>query len=203
MERIGGRRDGHIEFSAFFNKATDQAHLALRGLPTADRFVSYLRGTTLGADAASMRAKQLNYDPTRDDDGNLAFKVTADGSGLGLDWGRLLAPKRTDTGAGNTTGLDELAPSTFGAQLYLHVFAFTGTDVHFKVQHSTDNGGGDPYADVGGTEFTVTAPGAQRLAIPAPGTIDRWVRVAITTVGGFTSVTWALVWVRNPIAVVF
>ena len=58
-ERIGGVRDGSIEFSAWFNPSAGQEHAALKLLPTADVLVTYLRGTGIGSPAASCVAKQV------------------------------------------------------------------------------------------------------------------------------------------------
>lgn len=110
FERIGGIRDGRIEWVSHFNDAASQQHTTLSTLPTTDRILTYCRGTTLGNPAASIVAKQLNYDPTRDTDGKLTFAVRAEANAFGIEWGKsLTAGQRTDTGATNGT-----AVSTFG-----------------------------------------------------------------------------------------
>lgn len=107
FERIGGLRDGRIEWVSHFNKATGQQHLTLSTLPTADRILTYCRGTSLGSPAASLVGKQLNYDPTRADDGKITIAVRAEGNGFGLEWGKqLTAGKRTDTTATNGTAVE-------------------------------------------------------------------------------------------------
>ena len=50
-ERIGGLRDGGIEFQAWFNDAAAHAHPVLSALPLTDRIVTYCRGTTIGKPA--------------------------------------------------------------------------------------------------------------------------------------------------------
>jgi hypothetical protein len=105
-ERIGGVRDGRIEWTSHFNPSTGQEHTALSGLPTTDQQVMYYRGTTLGVPAAALVGKQLNYDMTRADDGKLSIKVRVDANGFGLEWGNsLTAGIRTDTAAANGTGV--------------------------------------------------------------------------------------------------
>lgn len=202
-ERLGGLRDGAIEFTSFFNDASGQEHPALSTLPRTDRIVSYFRGTTLGNPAASLVAKQINYDPTREADGNLTFKVNCQGNAYALEWGRMLtAGVRTDTTATNGTGVDGAASSAFGLQAYLHVFSFSGTSVTIKLQESSDNGGGDPYADVTGGGFTlVTGVTSERIATANNQTIERYLRV-ITT-GTFSSVAFAVSVVRNETSTVF
>lgn len=107
MARIGGRRDGALEFSAFFNKAAGQAHPVLSALPSADVHLLAMFGSTLGESAAGLVAKQANYDPALGNDGALTIAVSAQGSGYGLEHLEMLtAGKRTDTGATAGTGID-------------------------------------------------------------------------------------------------
>lgn len=89
--------------------------------------------------------------------------------------------------------------SAFGAQAYLQVTAFTGTDVTVHVQDSADN---STFADVTGLVFTATTAAQtwQRLATANTATLRRYVRVTTTTSGGFTSATFAVVLNRNPVA---
>lgn len=106
FERIGGPRDGRMEWTSHFNDAASQQHTALKSLPYTDRHAMYCRGTTLGNSAACLVGKQLNYDFNRADDGKLTEKIRLEGNGYGLEWGNLLtAGKRTDTAATNGTGV--------------------------------------------------------------------------------------------------
>lgn len=198
MERIGGERDGAIEYNAFFNPDVNAEHARLSLLPTTDVVVSYERGTTLGDPAACLVGKQLNYDGTRGTDGSFTFKVSAQGNGFGLEWGRqLTAGKRTDGAAANGTGIDYGAAQAgaYGLQAYLQVFAFTGTSVTVKIQDSADN---VSFADVVGAAFTVaTGITSERIAVTGQ-TIRRYVR-AITT-GTFSNAVFAVMVNRNDIA---
>lgn len=203
FERVGLLRDGGMEFTAFFNPATAQAHPVLSVLPTSDRVASYLNGTTLGDPAASLVGRQINYDPTRAQDGSLTLGVQAEANGYGLEWGdALTAGIRTDTAATNGTSIDGLAATTFGAQAWLHVFAFTGTDVTVKIQDSANN---SAFADVTGLTFTQTtaAHTSERLATAAGATLRRYVRAVTVTTGGVTSVSFAVQVTRNLTSVVF
>jgi len=204
-ERIGGLRTGVMEWSTFFNDADNQAHEALSSLLTTDRVVSYFRGTTLGNPAASEVAKQVNYDGNRANDGGLALAVQALANGYGVQWGRqATAGTRTDTGATNGSSIDDGAASSFGLQAFLHVFAFTGTDATVKLQESSDDGGGDAFADVTGGGFTqVTGVTSERIATADDLAVERYLRVVTTTSGGFSSMDFAVVVVRNETAVAF
>ncbi|MGH7774466.1 MAG: hypothetical protein ACREQA_19760 [Candidatus Binatia bacterium] len=203
IERLGLLRDGGMAFVAYFNDATGQAHLNLRTLPTTDRIMTYCRSTTLGKPAASLNAKQLNYDGNRNNDGSLLFNSEGQANTFGLEWGeQLTAGKRTDSAATNGTGVDFSASSLFGLQAYLHVFAFTGTSATIKLQESSDDAAVDPYADVTGGGFTtVTASTKERIETSRTLTVERWLRVVTT--GTFSNLVFAVMVVKNTTSVVF
>lgn len=202
FERIGGLRDGRMEFVSYFNTAAGQAHPRLSTLPTTDVLATYCRGTTLGDATASLISKQINYDGTRADDGDFKFAVQVLGNAFGLEWGiQLTAGKRTDTAATNGTGVDQTTVSTsFGWQASLHVFAFTGTSVTVSIEDSADN---ITFAALSGATFTAaTGITSERIASASPtATVRRYVR-AVTT-GTFTSATFAVAFVRNDVSTVF
>lgn len=201
-ERIGGLRDGRFEMTTFFNHVavTGGTHEKLSALPRTDVILTYCRGTVLGNAAASLVGKQVNYDPTRAADGSLTFGVAAQANGYGIEWGQqLTAGVRTDTAATNGTAIDTTASASFGAQAYLQVFSFTGTDATITIQDSADN---TTFANVTGLSFTqvTAAPASQRIATSNTATIRRYVRVVTTTTGGFTSLSFAVNFVKNQIA---
>ncbi|MFE1192930.1 hypothetical protein ACFW6E_09030 [Streptomyces olivaceoviridis] len=201
-ERIGGLRSGQFEYTAFFNSVavTGGTHEKLSALPRTDVIMTYCRGTTLGDPAASLVGKQVNYDPTRGDDGLLTFAVSAQSNGYGIEWGRqLTAGLRTDTAATNGTSIDTAASASFGGQAYLHVTAFTGTDVTIRIQDSADN---STFADVAGFAFTqvTAAPASERIALGNTATLRRYLRVSTATTGGFTSVTFSVNVIKNEVA---
>lgn len=197
-ERIGGQRTGEISMTAFWNSTG--AHIVFSALPTTDAVISYYDAGGIGFPAASMTAKQINYDPSRAVSGELLVAVDALSNGYGLEWGQqLTAQMRTDAAATNGASYDGGAQSAFGLQAYLHVSAFTGTDVTIKLQDSADN---SSFADIAGAAFAqiTTAPQAQRIATSNAATVRRYVRAVTVTTGGFTSVTFAVQFTRNPIA---
>lgn len=206
-ERIGGLRDGRIEWTSFFNDATGAAHPTLKTLPTSDVQILYCRGTTLGNPAAGMVAKQVNYDGSRGADGMFTFALQAQSNGYGLEWGRLLtAGSATQTGAsGSGTSID-LGTGTvsFGGQMYLQVTDFTGTDITFGVETSSDNGAGDAFAGIGSLEQQVTTANTTfRTATSSSQAIERYARYYWYTSGGFTTCTFAIMFTRNDTATVF
>jgi hypothetical protein len=206
FERIGGLRDGNIDATAYFNPglAANAAHTVLSALPTTDVTLCYARGTTLGNPAACMVAKQINYDGTRATGGVFTFAVAAQANGFGLEWGtQLTAGLRTDSAAtAPATGVDFTASTSFGFQAYLQVTAFSGTDVTIKLRDSANN---STFADLAGGAFTAvtSGPQTQRIAVGGTATVREFVQVATTTSGGFTSVTFNVVLIKNSTAVVF
>jgi hypothetical protein len=200
MERMQGHKDGTLDLTAFFNKSAGQAHPVLSALPTADVIATYARGTSLGSPACSCVAKEQTYDGSRNDDGSFTFKTSFLPNGYGCEWGRLgTAGKRTDTTATNGTSIDDgagVGTTSFGLQMYVHLFAFTGTSVTIKVQSSTDNGAGDAFADItGATTGALTAVGKVRIATGASASVERYLRVVTT--GTFSSAIFAVNIVRN------
>src|SRR5215471_14582410 len=71
--RIGGLRDGTLSFTTFFNYVAIPPpfteHNALSPLDIPDEVCTYFHGAAIGNPAASLNAKQMNYDPTRGTDG--------------------------------------------------------------------------------------------------------------------------------------
>lgn len=201
MERIGGRRSGTISCTSWFDPASGAAHDRLSNLPTTDQLVSYRRGTVLGSPSADMLAKQVGYEGSRSEDGDLTFEVEAlSSAGFPLEWGRqLTAGKRTDGSAVNGTGVDFVASSAFGLSAYLHVFAFTGTSATVKIQESSDNGVGDAYVDVVGGGFTAVAGVTfQRIQTANNLAVERWLRTVTT--GVFTNLVFAVSVCRHSVA---
>lgn len=190
-ERKAGQLTGAIDWTSFWNPTG--AHPPLKLMPRTDRVASYWHRTTLGAPVASMVCKQTDYVGTRTPEGGFTLKVMTLSNAWWLDWGLgCTAGKRTDTAATNGTGVDFTAAANFGLQAYLQVFSFTGTDATVKLQGSSDNAVGDPYADITGGTFTVvaSAPTAERIATSRTQAIERWIRVVTT--GTFSSLVFAI-----------
>lgn len=205
MERLGGLRDGALDFTAFFNPGpeADAAHDVLSALPVADVALMYCTGTAIGDPAACMIGKQIGYDGKRGTDGTFTLSVTSQANAFGLEWGRLLtAGARADTAATNGASWDDGAATAFGLQAYLQVLAFTGTSATIKLQESGDDGVADSWTDVVGGSFGAqSATGAARLQTARALAVERYLRVVTT--GTFTACTFAVAVVRNPIAVAF
>lgn len=199
-QRLGGLRSGGMQFNAWFNKATSRAHPVLSALPRTDTIALYGRGASIGSPGAACQCLQIDYNPTRAQDGALSFATTVQSDGYGLEWGdQLTAWMRTDTSATNGTSLDGSAATTFGAQFYLACNSVAGTSVTVKIQDSADN---SSWADLSGASFTAVLAGAvsaQRIAVT--GTVRRYLRAVSS--GTFSSATFAVLAVRNQTTVSF
>lgn len=196
-ERIGGLRDGAIDLGAFFNDATDQTHLVARSLPSTDRQVMVFLASTIGASAACMVGKQLDYNGTRGADGALDFAIPHPANGYGLEWTNLLtAGYRTDVAGTNGASLDGTAASSTGWSAYLQVTALTGTNVVVTLEDSADNAA---FAVFTGSAFTsaVAARTVQRIEGAAGATVRRYVRAVSS--GTFSSATFIVALTRRPI----
>lgn len=197
IERIYGRRDGQLSFTAFFNDATDAEHDALSGLPTADVLALYLMSTTRGDPCAALTAKQVGYDGTRGADGSLTFLVDLQGTaGLFLEWGEILVAKTTHGSATDETGIDFGVQTTAGAVGFLQHFGAadpipTGT-IEYDIEDSSDSTNGVDGAWANLLAFSnVAIPWAEiaeRVAMD--GTVEKWVRAS--TNGTFTNADFAM-----------
>lgn len=194
--RIFGKRDAAAEFTSYFEPTPGGTHDTLSTLPTSDVHLMYLRGTTLGGEGLALVGKQVNYDPTRGDDGSLLFSVSVMSNGFGADWGdQLTAGKRSDVAPTDGASVDLVTgPVLFGWQAYLQVFSVTGTSCTVTIQDSPDDA---VFTDLSGGAFTA-ATGAtfERLQSVSPtASVERYVRVV--TSGTFTECSFAVLFTRN------
>lgn len=198
--RQGGLRDGGIDFTTFMNPDSGAEHAALSTLPTTDVIATYFRGTTAGNPAASCNGKQVNYDWTRGSDGALTGAVSVQADGYGLEWGiQLTAGLRTDTAATVGSAFDTTSGGSNGAQAYLQVTDFSGTDCTVSITNCATSGGS--YTSLIAFDQTTAANTTQRKT--AAGTVLEFLKVKTVTSGGFTSITFAVMIVINQVAVTF
>lgn len=196
--RAGLERDGGMDFATFFDPIT--AHPILSALPTTDTIGSYFRGTAIGNPVASCNAKQVNYNWTRGADGSLIGAVSLVANGFGLEWGVQLTPgHRVDsaaTAALPANSYNTLASAAFGAQMYVQLFAFTGTSVTISVWDSADN---ITFAAVAGLTTAALTTGVQsvRAAIANTATVRQY--IAVATAGTFTNADFAVQVTKNAI----
>lgn len=209
FDRKGGQFSGQIQASTYFNPGTldwasplldTGSHELFRAMSSADQLVTFF--DIQSGCAASLVAKEGNYEGTRAADGAFTFALDAMSTGgIPLEWGRALTSGIvTDTSASQKTSVDFGAGTSFGAQAFLQVFDFSGTDCTVAIQSSSDNGAGDAFANVTGLIFSsvTSGPTSERVATAAGASIERYLRVATT--GTFSSISFAVMVVKNEIA---
>lgn len=192
-ERLQLLWDSELSFNSFYTGQTSDtplvhAHERLKD-PSVMRYVTYMRGTTLGDFGFGLQAKQFSYQLNRGADAAILGTVTAKaGHGSGGEWGYILEDDTTQTTNANGTGLD--LGATHGVDnmaFYLHAFAFTGTSVTIIIQQ--DDNSGFSSATTYGSFTAVSGRSAQRLAVSgAPERYLRW----RTNSGTFSSVQFAI-----------
>lgn len=199
MARLFGKRDAAAEFVSYFNDATDQVHDALSGLPTADVHLMYLRGEGAGNQAYCTVGKQIDYAPTRGDDGSLLFSTSIQSNSFGADWGRqLTAGKVTHASATDVASVDlGTGSKSFGFQAYLQVFSLDSGTATVTLEESSDDDDADAWEAIAGGSFTaVTDQTVERIQSSSSTlTVERYVRV--TTTGTFSNLVFCVVFVRN------
>lgn len=351
--RLLGQRDGTMKFTTYMDVTAGAQAPPLPSMPTTDTQMIYCRGTAIGNPAASMQAKQVGYDPSRSNKGDITIKTAGEGNAYGIEWGEQLtaglylspnslggtastfetnianwvgttncsvaqsntvahggtfslrmsstaggdmvaghcaagsvttqgfsvvpgqqvhvyawtragaSPRTVSTGvawytsggvlvgsiaygtgiADTTVGwtivpstlvapataaygigvvkvastggaaelhyvddvryitlpgvMDDGAGTAFGAQAYLQVTSFTGTDITISVQHSTDNA---TWTTLMSFAQVTTANQFQRISVSNVTTVNRYVQVSITTAGGFSQAFFVVSFMRNPIA---
>lgn len=200
-ERLAALADGAMSVTTVYDVDTGAEFDALHSMPRTDTIGTFTVGTTLGGAAASINAKQVDSASTRANDGMLTRVTSMQANGYGLEWGVQLTPgKRTDTAATNGTAYDNLAATTHGCQVYLQVFAFTGTDATIEVESASDSIFTTPQIEA--SHVVGTPPEAVRI-IGANSSVNRYWRVITTTTGGFTSLSFACMVNINQAAVNF
>jgi len=128
---------------------------------------------------------------------SVSVKVAATGAGAEVhyidDLVALPMPGSYDTGAS----------ASFGAQAYLQVTAFTGTDMTVAVYDSADNVSFAPVASPLAFGQTTAAHTTQRIAIGNTATVRRYVAVVVSTAAGFSAASFAVSLTKNVTAVTF
>lgn len=182
FERLLSTKDGGIDYTAYFNKASGRAHPVLKSLPYSDAITTYMHRQVLGAPTANLVGKQINYDPNRGADGSLLFNVSCQANGYGLEWGTLATDGlQTFTGAGNGTSF------TIPVQSYLvRLNGSSGNYLSTPDAASLDiTGDIDLRAKVSLDDWT---PSAQNTILGKYNstTSQRSYQLAITTAGNIT-----------------
>lgn len=193
VERIHGRSSGVINLVCYFNDATRQAHAGLSTLVRTNVIAVYATGSSIDDTAGGLVAKQINYDPSRDEAGNLTIDVQALGQGSPLEWGVMLTSAQDTHGsAGSSASKDDSASSAAGLIAYLEVVDIDSGTPTVVLEHSANDSSWSALIT-----FTAVAngdePTAERKTVS--GTVNRYLRV--TTTGTFSNLDFAIMYRRG------
>ena len=195
--RLQGLSDGEISFALFFNDALAQEHLALKALPTTDRLVMYLTGTTRGDAAACLTALQVSYGWNRGADGALLGTVQALSNADPVEWAELLVAKVTHSSATDETGINNTVQTTKGGVGFLQHFSAASGTVEYDIEDSSDSTNGVDGVWANLLAFSdVSTPWSQiAQRVEVTGTVEKWVRAS--TNGTFTTAVFAMAFFRG------
>ena len=132
-----------------------------------------------------LQASDYTISPPVGDVSVVSYVAQADDAGVSR--GTVLHPiANVETGAGSETKVDQAAATALGCIAFLHVIAFTGTDITITIEDGATEGGA--FTELVG--FTqVTGITSERVKVAAAATTpNRWVHVDWT--GTFSSCTF-------------
>ena len=193
--------DGQISWEAFFNDAAGGTHLTLGALPTTDVHIMYMTGETLGDPTFCAVVKEIDYAPTRADDGSLTIAVEAQlSAGEPAEWCRMLKSNGTHSSATDEVGhLTDSggAQTTAGGVGYLQHFSAASGTVEYDLEDSSDSSNGSDGAWANLLAFSDVAtpynPIAERVEVT--GNVEKYVRCS--TNGTFTTAVLAMAFRRG------
>lgn len=182
---VAGLKDATISLSGFFDGSTGAVDEVLQAALGGSALISLCPAGagTIGNRCSLADCISTSYSVSAPVGDAVTVSAEAQVSG-GMLPGVVLASLVARTATGNTSAVDNGASTPGGAKAFLHVTAFSGTNVTVKVQESADN---STWADL--IAFT-QATGVTSQSATGAGTVDRYLRVNIT--GTFTSVTFAV-----------
>lgn len=183
-----GQKDGSVTFEGLFDGSTNAVDqvLATAVAATSKKII------TVGSEGAGIgrRAKLLNTDETSyeissavADMVTISAEAQASGTVGGIDGGVLLAAQQAVTAPAQNTSVDNAASTPNGGVGHLHVTGNTRDGAAtIKIQHSANN---STFADlVVFTNTTNSTTTSERIEVAAGTTINRYVRVNISSLGG-------------------
>lgn len=179
-----GLKQGSLSWNGFYDDASGGTKDALNDAEVgAAGVASVILGTSQGSDfigAAGLKAAVARA-AARD----ALVKYSLNLQGSIVEDGEVIEPEGAQSGNGATSSgsLDNSAASSNGGAGYLQVTALTlggYTSVTVKIQESSDNGAGDAWADLVTFTAVTAADVAERIAVAAGSTVERYLRVELT-----------------------
>ena len=182
---LGGLITGSASLSGHFDGAAGAIDEELTNALKTQTLLSVAYGNALSDRWVGMQIQASSYEAANPvgDVVAVAYQATADD---GVSRGTVLHPiANVETGAGEETHVDQAASSALGCNAFLHVTAFTGTDITILIEDAATDAG---YATL--VTFTqVTGITSERIEVAAAAdTPNRWLKVSWT--GTFSSCTF-------------
>lgn len=189
---LAGLGKGALVMGGLFNDAANRSDAELNaalGASDGKLVTVGYGGLTIGNRLSMIQGRINSYNVQNSvtDAVRVSSTWTADG---GIRNGVSLHDLTAETVAADFASVDQTASTAFGATAFLHVTAFTGTDVLIRVQDSADD---STWADLI-TFSSVTGITQQRST--TTGTVERYLRAQVVS-GTFTSVTFTIGISRN------
>jgi hypothetical protein len=194
MARLQGLGDGEMAFSGYFDDAAEKGLVALKGAPTTDVIAMWLKGGTIGDTGATLVAKQVSLDWTRNQDRSLGFTAQCIGAaGVVLEFMEALTPGLTTHGsAGSVASKDDAASSASGAAAVVEIVDIDSGTPTIIIEDSPNDSSWSTLIS-----FSAVAAGneptAERKTVS--GTVNRYLR--ITTTGTFSNADFAIAYRRG------
>ncbi len=179
-----GVRQGSLSWNGFYDDASGGTKDALNDAEVGAATVAcILLGTSQGSDFVGATGLKAAVARSAGRDELVKYSLNAQGSTV--DNGEIIEPEGAQSGAGATSSgsLDNSAASSNGGAGYLQVTDLTlggYTSVTVKIQESSDNGAGDAWADLVTFTAVTAADVAERIAVAAGTTVERYLQVELT-----------------------
>ena len=185
---VVGMLDGRVSLGGMWAGDTDGVDETLQsvfGQETPLLFTYAPEGLAVGRRVWGMEAHESSYQISGSVSDIVGVSAELQGTGGVKSGWSLAVPTTTFAAAGNGVEVDTGASSAYGGWALMHVVnnAASGAAT-FSIEHATSSGG--TYTTLG--TFDAVGAGvltAQKLVIPNPTTINRYVRIAVAgTLGG-------------------
>lgn len=178
-----GVKQGEFSFNGRFDDAAGRTVEALVGNAGAASVACILFGSAQGSDFVGYEGLKASHARSASRDG--VHKIALNVQGARIEDGEIIESLGVESGDGATGdgSLDNSASSANGGAGYLQVKSLTlggYTSVTVKIQESSDDGAGDAYADVVTFTAVTAAEVAERIAVAAGTTVERYLRVTLT-----------------------
>jgi hypothetical protein len=183
MARILTLSDGSLGFLSYFDDGTELGHNALSGLPTTNVVALLALGSAIGDACAMVQGKQINYDPSRSQDGSLTIDTQILTSGVSIEWGEMLTALQDTFGsASSASSKDDAASSASGLAGVLEIVDIDSGTPTVVLEDSPNDSSWSTLIS-----FSAVAsgnePSAERKTVS--GTVNRYLR--LTTTGTFSN----------------